>query len=441
KAQSKAARAARLRHAAAKRRKAWSDYSRSKKARRAAAKGVLIVRLTGKNKKARAAAIRAKHPGRKIKFIGLYRKKRKKTMAKKKRAASKRKKTYSRKGKKHYRRKGKVHHRRKGRKHARRHVRQHRLTALGRRIARSHAKKGRVKRSKKTGRFSKRGRTAGLIVRESRRRGAFENPLSGMELGVGLAAGVVGYALAQGVSLYFARRDNVFTAGGPPGATAFDVPLWHQPVRLGVGVALAVVPLVGAHFVSGPKLRSALQFAGFAAGLFVAGKLVTDAAAKFLPDNQIVRDYLPGQLATQNALATIPASKGGTGAGALPAGVGCRSCGSSHLPAQPVAGGLPAPAAGQVTTPTMSTQTAAPPPAYNPPAHTERRQALPPRTPATARPSFAPAVPGAVVSQIAQQPVASVMGSQVAVAGLPAGVGAPVSKRPFNYRWANNHEG
>lgn len=126
------------------------------------------------------------------------------------------------------------------------------------------------------------------------RRGALENPLTGMELLAGGIAGVVYGALANLADRFMATREGASVKS--PAA-----PIYKDLPRLGVAVAFTAVPLIGAHWVRKPALRASLQFAGLAAGFSLADKLLSDVSAKLLVNNDTGKRLFAGEMIAQQA--------------------------------------------------------------------------------------------------------------------------------------------
>lgn len=163
------------------------------------------------------------------------------------------------------------------------------------------AEKPRKRRSKRRGkRRAKRAEEHKRPRRSrgsSRRRGAMENPMTGVELFVGSITGLFGFGVADAVDRLLATHaltdknakdangyelyaDNPPTTGDYTGlfnATAICSPMdWKRWV---FGLVGASVPLTIAHFVSAPTGRAALQFFGFGYGIRIVGKGLIDGLA------------------------------------------------------------------------------------------------------------------------------------------------------------------
>lgn len=322
-------------------------------------------------------------------------------------------KVHKRYGKKHKIKYVRVRGRRKHKqKHKRKHSRRkHKRTARHprRRRGQSRRLKGlrrgsshRVGRSRRTGRFSSSARhTAGFVAAESHRRrrrrrhraGAMENPLGGMEIFVGLITGVIGYSAANMLDRFVVSRERKDDKGVVMGPRWNTAPLTDDLlVRGGVGVAIAAVPLIGAHFVRTPWIRSALQLFGFGAAFHLAGKAVDDLAAYALKDTKAGDKGEPSlgkrlygtELVSRNALGLA----GLPGLGACPTcqrsdGLGGMCCNSMYAKH-----GLPAPGRGQ---PPVVVR---PPQQFAPPPEVIRQVPLTPLTPETPLTPLTPAIPG-----------------------------------------------
>lgn len=215
------------------------------------------------------------------------------------------------------------------RKAARTRARNRRAAAGGgHRRKRSSAKfrrrtRGLVRRANRTGKFVSRGgrvrgrkvrggyHKAGRILKENY---SLENPLDGSELVVGLITGVLGFVAADMADRFLAIGSKT-----PTGATAIatSAPIYSDYMRLGAGVGLTAVPLIGAHFVNGAKhknTRTALQLFGLGAGIRTLGHVVSDLIAYALKSNSTVASLYGTEILAQGA--TTGGNK--VGAGALP---------------------------------------------------------------------------------------------------------------------------
>lgn len=222
---------------------------------------------------------------------------------------------------------GKRKHARK-RKHGRkysRHPRRKRGSAHRRRRNR-----GIVRRSNRSGKFVAKGnRIRGRKQRgRSHRAGRLvaENPLGGMEIVIGLITGVVGYTTADVIDRFVVSRERKDDKGVVMGRRWNTAPLSDDLlVRGGVGVAVAAVPLIGAHFVKTPWIRSALQLFGFGAAFHLAGKAVDDLAAYALKDTAANSTFsgrrLYGTELQSRVAVGLPAGTAG-----LPPGLGAYTC-------------------------------------------------------------------------------------------------------------------
>lgn len=201
-----------------------------------------------------------------------------------------------------------------------------------------------------------------------------------MELAIGALTGVVGYTAADVLDRFLATREGAPLMKVPEAAgLRTDVPIYMDWFRLGAGVGIAAVPLIGAHFIKGPALRAALQFFGFGAAFNVLGKAVTGLAAYLLKDNDTGKRLYPTTMAAADL---EKAATGTAGLAGLPestntwlAGLGSCCRGGANLEQhklQPSGGGLPPNVAS--SQPYAPPVMMAPPPpyipptAYNPPA-------------------------------------------------------------------------
>lgn len=230
----------------------------------------------------------------------------------------------------------------KKRKSARRSAPKRRTTKLARTVRRAKRRRRVVARGKH-GKFTtitkraatkrrKRGQRIAMIVAESPRRrrgrrghrrfrGALDNPMTGMELGVGIFSALVGLVVLDIADRFVAARS------GPLAGTAYATQAPLSLARAGMGVGVAAVPLIAAHFIKIPVLRSALQFFGVGAGLNLAGKVVNMGIGRLgrdKPDTSLYsRLYKPEVLQSQmqKQIAAQTAAQGGakTGAAGLPA--------------------------------------------------------------------------------------------------------------------------
>jgi hypothetical protein len=247
-------------------------------------------------------------------------------------------------------------------------------------------KRGKRKSGKRKGGTRRKGahrRSGG-----GRRKGAMENPMSGVELFVGSIFGLVGFMAGDAVDRALATHaltvnpvagtngtvryiDTPPTTGDYQGlfnATAVCAPM--DAKRWIVGVVGAAVPLTIAHFVSAPTGRAALQFFGFAYGVRIVGKGLIDLTAKLLVNNGTGQRLYDGEMVS--ALL-----KGNSGAKTGPAGnfadfpaVGMgKAIGAGSPDCAPCAEkngiGYPSMPRGESTSP--ATQVAPPPPPPPPP--------------------------------------------------------------------------
>jgi hypothetical protein len=136
---------------------------------------------------------------------------------------------------------------------------------------------------------------------------AMENPMDGVELFIGSVTGLVGFATADFVDRLLATHALTGTAAPftdtPPttgdyaglfNAAAICAPM--NATRWAVGLGIAAVPLIIAHFVEAPKGRAALQFFGYAAGIRVVGKGLIDAIAQLAMPSQLGQQLYDGEM-------------------------------------------------------------------------------------------------------------------------------------------------
>jgi hypothetical protein len=163
------------------------------------------------------------------------------------------------------------------------------------------------------------------------RRGAMENPMSGTELFVGSLFGLVGFLTGDVVDRILATHpltdkgakdangnelyaDNPATTGDYTGlfnATAICAPM--DAKRWIVGLVVPAVALGGAHFVAAPHVRAALQFFGFAYGVRIVGKGLTDLVARVVNTNPVGQRLYDGEMRA----AVLKANNGNGAAAAL----------------------------------------------------------------------------------------------------------------------------
>jgi hypothetical protein len=255
----------------------------------------------------------------------------------------------------------------------------------GRRSTRATLKVGRKSRSF---RIPRRARRVVALA-------ALENPMNGSELFVGMVSGLFGFLGADALDRYLATHplvdknakdaagnelfaDNPPTTGDYAGlynATAICAPM--DATRWAVGLAISGIPLITAHFVQAPHLRSGLQFFGFAAGVRIVGKALTDLVASTLTKNPIGQRLYDGEMramalkdAQGNSAAPALASLPTAGLGRPMLGQpGCAPC--AQKAAQTGAAGvaypsMPREVARPAATPTPALNPASPPPTAPP---------------------------------------------------------------------------
>jgi hypothetical protein len=170
-----------------------------------------------------------------------------------------------------------------------------------------------------------------------------ENPLNGMEIFVGLFTGTLGFATADVLDRLVTMRERKDDKGQALAMRFIEAPLLDDFFpRVGVGVAVAAVPLVAAQFIASPMGRSALQTFGFGAAFRLLGKAVDDVAAYLFKDSAVDstgKKLFSGEIGQRTAVGLSGApcpncgNKAGLGACA------CRSMlpqyGGTNLPIQP----------------------------------------------------------------------------------------------------------
>jgi hypothetical protein len=249
---------------------------------------------------------------------------------------------------------------------------------------------------------------------------AMENPLSMRELGVAFLASGLGYLTAD-------LSDRYLASSIPPlGGTIYSEasPIYSDPIRLGTGAALALLPLLGAHYVSSPGFRSGLQFFGLGSGLRTIGHLVSDLVVRFGKKKEFVQRFYPHEIVSQAQLAgaekqgagALPEHIGQAGVGEIPAGLASCCNISSRMLNAAVSPFQPIGRSAASSAPVM------PPPAQVvqelPPAHVVQEPSFPP--PAVIPPPVRTVAP-AVTSQAPAPPVTSQVSAPPAPA-LPAPV-------------------
>jgi hypothetical protein len=248
-------------------------------------------------------------------------------------------------------------------------------------------KRRKSRRSRKAAEKPRRSRRRG----SSRRRGAMENPMTGVELFVGSITGLFGFGVADAVDRMLATHaltdknakdangyelyaDNPPTDGDYPGlfnATAVCSPM--NAWRWGNAVAIPALLFGGAHFVSAPTLRSSLQFFAFGYGIRGVGKGLIDAMAALTVHTGTGQRLYDGEMRAgvlkanngnnqADALASLPSAGLGKPQLAAP----CTDCGDKQV-AKPQGAGWPSMpvSPGARSTSTPANNTANTPPANN----------------------------------------------------------------------------
>ena len=283
---------------------------------------------------------------------------------------------------------------------------------------RSSAKKPRRSSGRRKGSSSRGRRRARAVItvsaserrgrgrrRRHHRRGAMENPLTGVELFIGTLTGLMGFGTADVVDRILATHALTGVTSGT--VTAYtDVPPTANPVqgtkatygslfnstavcapmnitRWLTGLAISGTPILIGHFVSAPVGRSALQFFGFGALMRVAGKGLIDMVAALSKSNMTGMRLYSGEqraaavLANDGTAAQLPAqAMTGLGRARIAGSLGAppqtlrmhaTGCGCGNCKGQPAGAGypsMPAPQA-QVPTPPPPTVMQTPPPVAN----------------------------------------------------------------------------
>ena len=259
-------------------------------------------------------------------------------------------------------------------------------------------KRSKRRKAKRAGKRHSGRKGARKGTRRAKRSAAMENPMTTGELILGGFTGLLGFLTADVVDRMLAThaltdkgtkdlQGNELYADNPPSsgdytglynATAICAPMDVTRWLVGVG-AVAGLPLVLAHFVKNDMARSGLQFFGFAAGVRIVGKGLTDLVAGVLKTNPIGQQLYDGEmraaaLKANNgnpaaaALASLPSA--GLGRPRLGAAAPCAPCATgAGYPSMPreVASGATQSAPPQNSTPsTQMAPPAAPPPAAPP---------------------------------------------------------------------------
>lgn len=228
-----------------------------------------------------------------------------------------------------------------------------------------------------------------------RRRGAMENPMTGVEIFVGSITGLAGFGLADFVDRMLATHaltdKNAKDANGqelyadnPPAdgnyvglfnPTAICAPMdWKRWI---FGLLGAAVPLGAAQLVSGPTARSALQFFGFGYGVRVVGKGLIDGLALLTKSTGMGQRLYDGEMRAAvlkanngnnqaNELASLPAA--GLGQPKALAGAPCKDCGDKQQAAGAGYPSMPREVAPSGQTTTSATPPAPPPSPATPPS-------------------------------------------------------------------------
>jgi hypothetical protein len=270
------------------------------------------------------------------------------------------------------------------------------VQAPRRKAGKRKARKGGKRKSGRKGKRKGSRKTRGHAFK----RGAMENPMTSGELILGGFTGLLGFLAADVVDRLLATHaltdkgtkdaqgnelyaDNPSTTGDYTGlynATAICAPMDVKRWLVGVG-AMAGLPLLAAHFVKNDMARSGLQFFGFAAGVRIVGKGLTDLVAGMLTTNPIGQQLYDGEMRAAalkanngnpaaTALASLPSA--GLGRPRLGAAApGCAPCadktgaGYPSMPREVAAPAASTPAPGPAT---QMAPPPAPPPAPPAPA-------------------------------------------------------------------------
>ena len=265
-------------------------------------------------------------------------------------------------------------------------------------------------KSRKTRSTSKRRARAVITVsasekrgrrRKYHRRGAMENPLTGVELFIGTLTGLMGFGTADVVDRIIATHALTGVTSGT--VTAYtDVPPTASPAqgtaatygslfnstavcapmnitRWLAGLGISGAPILIGHFVSAPVGRSALQFFGFGALMRVAGKGLIDMVAALSKSNMTGMRLYSGEqraaavLANDGTAAQLPAQAmtglgrariaGSLGAAPQTLSMHKTGCGCGNCKGQPAGAGYPSMPAPQapVAAPPVPTVQSTPP--------------------------------------------------------------------------------
>jgi hypothetical protein len=410
--------------------------SKRSKKRRSAAQRAATRKMLAANKAKRSGGKRRKSSGRRKARKSGKRKSAKRVAAGKKAARTRKrhkgeKRAAARKGNRKKRHAGRSKARHEGKRKRRRSSKRRRSTKSVK-VVRLPRKASRVvvvsappkavrRRRRKAGKRKSRRRSpkryAGFTGRRlynRRGKAAMENPMDGTELFIGAITGLAGFLTADVLDRFLATHaltaasvasgatlatytDTPPTTGDYAGlfnATAICAPM--NATRWLAGLSVAGVPLIIAHFVSAPKGRAALQFFGYAAGIRIVGKALTDAVAMLTQPTQLGQQLYDGEMraaalktgqGTIASTVTLPTS--GLGRARLGAGKPCAPCASKQ--AGTGAGYPSAPRETTITsqstpsTPSSATSVPLPTTPINPPA--------PPAGPATTATATPPAPP------------------------------------------------
>jgi hypothetical protein len=153
-----------------------------------------------------------------------------------------------------------------------------------------------------------------------------------MEIFVAGVTGLVGIVTVSLTDRALAMRDSAVIKG-----TA--APIYKDLYRLGAAAGFTIVPLIAAHFIRSPMIRSAAQGFGLAALLYLGAKVFNDVAAKLLKDNDTGKKLFGAEISAQDML---DASEKKQGANGLPQGTGKPN---EVSPPPAFQGGQPSPAA------------------------------------------------------------------------------------------------
>lgn len=109
---------------------------------------------------------------------------------------------------------------------------------------------------------------------------ALENPMGGMELGLAIASGTVGFVLTGYLDRWMANKElgaggSKVAAGAPPLTPGMASLTKPGIMRILAQAGAVAAPFAAAYWAKGPKLRASLQGAGLGAAIHLASQLTT----------------------------------------------------------------------------------------------------------------------------------------------------------------------